>query len=211
MLLFEGGWAVTKACQTWESFLQNKLLNNSDSFTQKAQYALKEIYLSCHVAAQISIEDKVTEYKTLRSLRTGDESDVIELMDTSSIRLSAHDIGDPNLGNLMYVFFKALRERTKLGKEDILDIIKQYGCYEGSDAAGQKSLHLEGFLNYVKENIKTDKRLVWKALQACGYDFNHQRYDSSPYKLIPFIFKLTANVSSNFDNSHVCSQQDARG
>lgn len=180
MLLFEGGWAVTKACQTWESFLQNKLLNNSDTFTQKAQYALKEIFLSCHVAARVAAEDKITEYKTSRSLETGDESDVIELMDTSSIRLSAHDIGEPNPGNLIYVFFKALRERRSLGKEELMDIIKQYGCYEGDDAAGQKSLHLEGFLNYVKENIKSDKRLVWKALQACGYDFNHQRYEFQP-------------------------------
>ena len=173
---------MTKACQTWETFLQNKLLNDSDSFTQKALYALKEIYLSCHVAARVAAEDKMTEYKTSRSLGTGDESDVIELMNASSVHLSAHDIGDPNPGNLMYVFFKALRERTRLGKDELLDTVKQYGCYEDEDTAGQKSLHLEGFLQYVKENIKTDKRLVWKALQACGYDFNHQRYDNHSLK-----------------------------
>ena len=175
MLLFEGGWAVTKSCQTWENFLQNKLLDSSDTFPPRAQNALKEIYLSCHVASRIASDDKVTEYKTSRCLGTDDESDVIELMDTSSILLSAHDIGDPNPGNLMHAFYKALRERTKFVKDELLDIVKQYGCYEGEDASGEKSLHFEGFLHHVKDSIKTDKRLVWKAFQACGYDFNHQR------------------------------------
>ena len=173
MLLFEGGWAVTKSCQTWENFLQKKLQNSSDSFTPKATYALKEIYLSCHVA--LTAGDKITEYKISRSLGTGEESDVTELMDTSSILLSAQDIGVPNPGNLLYVFFKALRERTKLGTEEVLDVIKQYGCYEGDATSGQKSLHFEGFSHYVMESIKNDKRLVWKAFHACGYDFNHQR------------------------------------
>jgi hypothetical protein len=173
MLLFEGGWAVTKSCQAWENFLQSKLLNSSDTFTPTTLHALKEIYLTCHVASRIAAEDKVIEYKTSRSLETGDESDVMELMDTSSILLSADDISEPNAGNLMYTFFKILRERTKLGKEELLDIIQQYG--RGEEDSGQKSLHFEGFLHYVKDNIKTDKRLPWKAFQACGYDFNHQR------------------------------------
>ena len=169
MLLFEGGWAVTKSCQTWENFLQNKLLNSPDSFTPKAAYALKEIFLSCHVASRIATDTKITEYKT------GEESGVTELMDTSSIFLSAQDIVDPNPGNLMHVFFKALRERTKLGTEEILDIIKQHDCNDGDDSSAQKSLHFEGFFYYVMENIKSDKRLVWKAFHACGYDFNHRR------------------------------------
>ena len=166
---------MTKSCQTWENFLQNKLLNSSGAFTPRALYALKEIFLSSYVASRITADDKITEYKTSRSLGTGDESDVTELMDTSSILLSAQDICEPNPGNLMHVFFKALRERTKLGTEEVLDVIKQYGCDQGEDSSGQKPLHFEGFLHHVMENIKSDKRLVWKAFHACGYDFNHQR------------------------------------
>ncbi|XP_028400510.1 probable E3 ubiquitin-protein ligase HECTD4 [Dendronephthya gigantea] len=174
MLLFEGGWAVTKACQTWENFLQNKLLDTSDSFTSKASNSLREIYLSCHFTSRITAEEKGTEDKTSRKGH-GDENDVV--VDVSTILLSALDIADAIAGNLMYVFLKVLRERTKLGKDEVMDIIKQYGCYEpgSEDVSSPTFLHFDGFLRCVKENVKTDKRIVWKAFQACGYDFNHQR------------------------------------
>ena len=175
MLLFEGGWAVTKACQTWENFLQNKLLDSSDSFTSRALNALREIYLTCHIASSITAEEKGIGYKA--SLKGSvNENDVV--VDASTILLSALDIAEPIVGNLMYVFLKALRERTKLSKEEAMDIIKQYGCHkeDSEDGSSPTFLHFDGFLHCVKENVKTDKRIVWKALQACGYDFNHQRY-----------------------------------
>ena len=175
MLLFEGGWAVTKACQAWESFLQSKLLNGSDALSPSALYALKEIFLTCHVTSRMAAEDNIIDYKTPRNFGTGDESDVIELIDASSILLSANDIADQSTGNLLYLFFKTLRERGKLGKDDTLDIIDQYGCGDGKDVSGHKSLHFQGFLQYVKDNAKSDKRIVWKALHACGYDFNYKR------------------------------------
>lgn len=165
MLLFEGGWAVTKSCQTWESFLQNRLLSCSDAFSPKALRALKEIYLTCHVTSQMASEDRITEYKT---------SGTSDLIDTSAILISAQDIGDTSVGNLMYVFVKALRERTKLGTEEVRDIVQRYGC-ESQEDSGQKLLHFEGFLHYVKDSVKNEKRHVWKAFLACGYDFNHER------------------------------------
>ena len=39
-----------------------------------------------------------------------------------------------------------------------------------------KLLTLDGFLSHVKEQIRVDVKAVWKALFACGYDLQLERF-----------------------------------
>lgn len=167
MLLFEGGWAATKACLAWEKFLSDKLMENTDTFTSMALQTLAEIYLSCHHVA-LCHSNKETVFKT-------DDVSLPDLANT--VALSADNIADDKTGNLLLEFFKTLSECKKLTKDDLVDVVVHYSDVQDgvNDSREKAVLHFQGFLLYVKKSVQSDKRLVWRAFHACGYDFRFRR------------------------------------
>ena len=182
--LFEGGWSVTKACQAWENFLHHRLVDSGQEkgFCSGAFDALREIFTSCWFCSRNTREVGVSDVDGSEptSSERGDAhlSGMESGLDTvNSVTLSEMDICESSVGNLLKVFLKHLQQERKSSKEEITDILQEYGCTEhgGSEESSPKALSFQGFLRYVSEWTKTDKRSVWKAILACGFNFNHQR------------------------------------
>lgn len=180
-LLFEGGWSVTRACQQWENFLYDRLVDgrNEHGFCSEAIIALREIFLSCWFTSRDTRESRICKIADLdSSLQRGgvdisgleSDSDMID-----SVMLSEQDISEPSIGNLLFVFLKYLKQMKKSNKEEISELLTEYGCNESSSQQSSSKLSFKGFIQYVGEWARTDKRTVWKALLACGFNFNHQR------------------------------------
>ena len=88
--------------------------------------------------------------------------------------LTKEQICNATQGNLLLVFFSAIRH----AKESVLEIVTQLLRDHGKPIEGDqavKGLVLSGFVDWVVTRARHDARAFWKGILSCGYDFCFER------------------------------------